>query len=157
MSEDQKTMADHFLPDYPDWGEPTAEIEKLLEIPVRRVQREFLYRDPPFFVFGCTWHHGNSKGVLTEERFQQDLRGAIADFAREMNHYEEFLAYPITHKPPVVQGVAYHDWTGAIYPFDIRAVITLDESIPVDGETVEAGLTFNLLTLISKEVKQRCH
>ena len=151
-------MTEHFLADYHHWGEPTAEIEKHLTIPVRRVPRIPAWvGDPPFIVFGCTWHHRNSQGPLTQEKFNADLAGAIVDFANELNHYEEFLAYPITHVPPTVQGIAYHDWCGAVYPFDIRAMITLDESIPVPDEedTIETGLTFNLLTLLSAEVKER--
>jgi hypothetical protein len=153
-------MTEHFLADYHHWGDPTIEIEKHLTIPVRRVKRILEWDPegpPPFIVFGCTWHHRNSQGPLTQEKFEADLSGAIVDFANEVNHYEEFLAYPITHKPPVVQGIAYHDWIGPVYPFDIRATIILDEAIPVQGEedTIETGLTFNLLTLLAAEVKQR--
>lgn len=152
-------MSEHFLADYHHWGEPTAEIEKLLTLPIRRVQHVAQWTgDPPFLVFGCTWHHRNSQGPLTQEKFEEDLKGAVKDFAAELNHYDEFLAYPITHKPPVVQGIAYHDWTGAAYPFDVRAVITLDEAIPVTSgklDEVETGLTFNLLTLISRDMKPK--
>lgn len=154
-----KSMADHFLADYHHWGEITSRIESALTIPIRRVKRIQQWTgDPPFLVFGCTWHHRNSQGVLTQEKFNADLAGSIQDFATEMNHYKEFLAYPITHKPPIVQGIAYHDWTGAVYPFDIRAVITLDEAIPDPHEegVIETGLTFSILTLISSK-SEACH
>lgn len=161
-------MTQHFLADYHNFGEPTAVIEKHLTIPIRRVPHVAQWTgDPPFLVFGCTWHHRNSQGPLTQEKFDADLAGAIADFARVMNSHEEFLAYPITHIPPSTVGIAYHDWCGAAYPFDIRAMIVLDEAIPCDDEktgggpesegypTIETGLTFNLLTLISKDTKPR--
>jgi hypothetical protein len=152
-------MTEHFLADYHDWKEPTAALEELIEVPIRRVAKADQWvGDPPFLVFGCTWHHRNSQGPLTKEKFEADLAGALADFAREVNAHEEFIAYPITHVPPTVLGIAYHDWTGAAYPFDLRAVMTLDEAIPVPGEvdTIEAGLTFNLLTLISRDMVQKC-
>lgn len=145
-------MTKHFLPDYGDWGDISTRIEqglKALEVPYRRVQKvEQWTGEPPFNVFYCKWHHRNSQGPLTAEKFQEDLTGAIADFVHGLKREGEFRAYPITHKPPVVQGIAYHDWCGGAYPFDIRAIITLDESIPVDEDTVETGLTFNITTLL---------
>lgn len=145
-------MSKHFLPDYDDWGDPTIEIEKHLKVPVQRVKHVPQWTgDPPFHILGCTWHHRNSQGPLTEEKFRRDMAGAYADLAAELNHYERFLAYPITYRPPVVVGVAYHDWTGAAYPFDIRTITTLDHNIPAEGDTVETGLTFNIITLISAQ------
>lgn len=151
------SMTEHFLADYHHWKEPTLALEELIKVPIRRVPKVNQWvGDPPFHVFGCTWHHRNSQGPLTREKFEADLEGAIKDLAAELNHYEEFLAYPITHTPPVVLGIAYHDWCGAVYPFDLRATIILDEAIPVgEGDEVEAGLTFNLLTLISRDMKPK--
>jgi hypothetical protein len=148
----EKTMADHFLPDYHHWGNISGRVEeglKALGVPIRRVPRATQWTgDPPFLVFGCTWHHRNSQGVLTQAKFDADLNGAIADFCQGLAEQGEFLAYPITHKPPSVEGIAYHDWCGAAYPFDLRVIITLDHNIPAGDDMVETGLTFNILTLI---------
>jgi len=150
-------MTDHFLPDYHDCGEPTLALEKLIQVPIRRVPRVLKWDTngpPPYNVFTCTWFHLNSQGALTKEKWEKDLAGAFADFAAEVNADKEFQAYPLTYKPPVTSGVAYHDWCGASYPFDVRIVIALDENIDTgfndeDGVAmVETGLKFHLITLL---------
>jgi len=154
-------MTDHFLPDYHHWGEITSRIEDKMTVPIRRVKKVAQWTgDPPFLTFGCTWSHPNCDGVFTEEMFQDNLVSAVESFANTANEYAEFLAYPITYKPPTVEGIAYHDWCGAIYPFDIRATIMFDENVStgeIDDETgvefKDVGLSFAILTLISAEIE----
>jgi len=145
-------MTEHFLPDYHHWGDMTTRIEELITVPIKRVPKalNWVKAEPPFVVMTCSWFHLNIHGPLTQEKFDKDLEGAILDFTNEINAIGEFAAYPITHKPPTVQGIAYHDWIGGIYPFDIRVVIALDEQIQVNEEVIEAGLKFHISTLLSK-------
>lgn len=149
-------MTEHFLPDYHHWGDITGRIEtglRTFEVPFKRVPKIHRWGDekPPYNVFGCTWHHCNHQGALTKEKFDKDLEGAIGDFVNGLRAEGKFLAYPITHHPPTTFGMAYHDWVGAAYPFDIRVVIALDENIPVGEDEVDAGLKFHITTLLKSE------
>ena len=150
-------MTEHFLPDYDDWGDVSSELERQVTVPIKRVPR-VRHTDPdnpPFHVFACSWFHLNIWGPLTREKFQRDLSGAVTRYAAAIDKEGVFRAYPITHIPPTVEGVAYHDWIGGAYPFDLRAVVTLDHCIDVgevDGEpVVETGLKFHLVTLLGKD------
>lgn len=148
---------DHFLPDYHHWGDVSTRLEEALTVPIRRVPhvRQWV-GDKPFHVFGCSWHHLDDHGALTQEKFNRDLDGAILDLARGLNRFEEFLAYPITHQPPTTHGRAHHDWIGGAYPFDLRAIIDYDTHIQRPGAGTElcSGLRFHLMTLISSESRK---
>ena len=145
----------HFLPDYHHWGDISGRIERAIKVPIRRVPHVPQWTgDPPFLVYSCSWSHLDVQGPLTEEWFNHQLDGAILDFAGDINKHEEFVAYPITHKPPTTEGRAYHDWIGAAYPFDLRVVIDYDTNIAVPNtEELFSGLKFHISTLISTDMK----
>lgn len=148
-----------FLPDKDDWNEPVWALGDLLTVPVFRRPR--IYRDDPatdcpYNILACSWNH-LLETPLTKAMFAEHLRGALKDFAKYLNTKPVFNAYPITHTPPQVEGYAYFDWTGAAYPFDLRAVIMFEPSIPSDdlndvGEPLcyGPGLKFHLTTLEAK-------
>lgn len=148
----------HFLPAYHHWGDVSSRVEAAIKVPIRRVPHVPQWTgDPPFLVYSCGWMHLNRQGALTEEKFQADLAGAIIDFTNDINSHAEFIAYPITHVPPETEGKAFHDWIGAAYPFDLRAIIMYDENIQIgqpgaSDYDMDAGLKFFLNTLISPEM-----
>lgn len=166
MTDKEFQPTDHFIPDHAAWGEPTTFLEDLVTVPIRRVKHVPSWTgDPPFLVYSCGWHHFNSQGALTEEKFKKDVEGALRDLARDINTHEVFLAYPITHVPPVTENKAFYDWIGAAYPFDLRAVVMYEEIIPImegniskvddDGDPIyDSGFKFFLNTLISTEMKK---
>ena len=152
LSMQASLMTEHFLPDYHHWGDVSTRVEEAITVPIRRVPHVAQWTgDPPFDVLACSWQHTNEQGILTQRRFERELTGAIEDFTNTINRLGEFKAYPLTYSPPTVQGVAYHDWKGGVYPFDLRAVVTLDEQIEVGEDEVDSGLKFHLVTLIEKE------
>ena len=141
----------HFLPDYHHWVDISLRVEGAIKVPIRRVQRIAQWTgDPPFRIVTCTWAHFDEQGPLTQEKFNEDLAAAVVSLTDAINAYDEFLAYPITYQPPTTEGRAYHDWTGAAYPFDLRAIIDYDPQIP-HNEDILSGLKFHLSTLISAE------
>jgi len=155
---------DHYIPKYESFEDVHLRVEEAITVPIRRVPKAFAFseNDPPFHVFACSWYHLHNWGPLTETKFKADLADGVKQFARGLNAEGEFRAYPMTHKPPTTQGVAYWDWCGGAYPFDLRAVVSFDSTIMVDENgqeverysedaLVEAGFRFNLVTLTGKE------
>jgi len=144
--------AKHFLPDYDDIPDLTIELQKRLTVPIKRVPAVSAVTHTPFHVIGTTWQWVNEQGVLTREEWLKQLDGGLDNLARMINEYEEFEAYPITHRPGTSYGVAYHDWGGPTAPFDIRLVITYGQlTVDVEGEElVRYGLKFHITTLVKK-------
>lgn len=132
-----------FLPDREDWAEPPIRIAALLGIPIKKAPvRHGLANDgrPFFSVLSCSWEV--PVGPFTKEEFNDLLEGAIADLVGYIqDEYDVFRPYPITHFPEVKYGVAYHDWRGLEYPFDVRAIMSLE------GGAVK----FHLSTLVARD------
>lgn len=132
-----------FLPDREHWGEPPIQIAQWLRIPIRRapVKPGLAEDGKPFFeVLSCSWEV--PVGPFTKEEFDELLHGATSDLVSYIHGtFEVFRPYPITHVPEVKYGVAFHDWRGLEYPFDVRAVMAL-----------EAGFVkFHLSTLVARD------
>lgn len=132
-----------FLPDRDTWGEPPIQIAECLRVPIRRVPvKPGLAEDGlPFFeVLSSSWEV--PVGPFTQKEFEDLLRGAILDLVEFIHtNYEVFRPYPITFTPEIKYGVAFHDWKGLEYPFDVRAIMSL-----------EGGLVkFHLSTLVARD------
>lgn len=149
-------LTDHFLPDYHDCPDINREIENRLTVPVKRVAARPIMTNEqselPYEVLTTTWRHYDAQGPLTREKFEADLEGAVDALAAAINERGRFLAYPINTRPATSLGVAYHDWVGVDYPFDIRFIIELRQDLQLDGhEGVLLGFQFHLSTLLGKD------
>ena len=140
----------HFLPQHHDCPDLSLELENRITVPFKRV-RALMHHSTtelPYDRLVCSWYWPNQKGAYKKEYFHEHhLPGALNALAAEINKESEFLAYPMTNKPEVTVGVAYHDYGGPTAPIDVRLVIRYDV-IPEEGN--KHGLTFHLVTLQGK-------
>lgn len=132
-----------FLPEREHWGEPPIKIAEFLRVPIRRAPvKPGLAEDGlPFFeVLSSSWEV--TIGPFTQSQFEDLLHGAVEDLVKFIHTtYEVFRPYPITYVPEQRYGVAFHDWRGLEYPFDVRAVMALN------GPNV----SFHLSTLVARD------
>lgn len=118
-----------FLPDRDDWDEPPVQIANLLSMPIRKsplIVGNAADGKPYFEVVSCSWDVPLSVDPFTKDDFVRLKDGAIADLVGYIEtNFAVFRPYPITYVPEVKYGVAFHDWRGLQYPFDVRAVTHL--------------------------------
>lgn len=146
----------HFLTDYEDCPDLSVELEQRVVqqldssqiVPV--IWRPVIDEDDlPHSVIATTWRHFNQDGVLTRKLFLKRLHEALDSLAGQIIKNGGFRPYPMTRKPAVTTGHAYHDYNGADIPIDVRLVITYGQ-IPLPSEEIVYGLSFHIVTLVEK-------
>jgi hypothetical protein len=155
----------HFLPDYHDCPDLGEAIASGIKVPIHQLPAKKIFKERPHDVLATTWYWLDDWGPYTKERWDQDVQGAVENFVGMCNEGDRFVCFPISYNPPTSYGKAYHDWTGASYPVDVRLVITYDSSILVPGKNAagedvqfaKSGLKFHLTTLIpTPEYLEEC-
>jgi len=153
----------HFLPDYHDCPDINELIVQAVKVPIQKLPIATTFKKRPHDVLATSWYWLDDWGPYTREQWEKDVPGAVENFAEQVNQMKRFTVFPISQNPPTSYGTAYHDWTGASYPFDLRLVIVYDNGILVDGITDEGekvmlaktGLKFHLSTLIANEFAEK--
>lgn len=140
----------HFLPQHHDCPDLSLELEERITVPLMRVKAVMHHSTThlPFERMVCSWHWTNERGPYPREAFDKQLKGALDAMAEFINGRDKLLAYPMTNKPDVTTGVAYHDYGGPTAPLDVRLVIRYDSIPEAQGKH---GLSFHLITLAGTE------
>jgi len=145
----------HFLADYDDLPDLSVELQKRLITEVAIIPATWRpvvdEDDLPHDVLATTWQHLNQDGVLSRERFYDRLREGLDSLAGQIIQNGDFQPYPMTRKPAVTEGNAYHDYSGSPeVSIDVRIIITYGQIPLADKSAVVYGLTFHLVTLVAK-------
>lgn len=140
----------HFLPQHHDCPDLSLELEERITTPITRTRAVMHHSTThlPYERLACSWYWTNQSGSYTEELFKKHLAGALDHLAESINGRETYKAYPMTHKPDVAVGVAYHDYGGPTAPLDVRLVIRYDIILEANNRH---GLIFHLVTLAGND------
>jgi hypothetical protein len=169
MADDSEPCHDvsalHFLPDKPDWdarGDLRGRIAELLggveiEEPLNvhyHLEPEPGERRPNFGQLYVDWHwFNNIHGILNADVFHENLDGALSAFVDQIKqHQETFKPVRFQVNPGTKYGLAYHDWFGEPFKFDIRVLIQFGTYSP-EGHDPTPGLHFFITTLVAYDLE----
>ena len=141
--------AQHFIADKVDydrngdlrqrvWDKITVDINPAIEELPKKFGR--LY---------CDWYHFDLAGVLTEDKFHENLDTAIEKFAKQVDQHENpFRPVRFHTQPPTQYGIGYIDWLGGDCPFDLRVIVQFANFVEPTTKITTPGLHFFLCTLV---------
>ena len=143
--------AQHFVPDgkkdFDKFGDLRERIHLALGTKVKIADTKESPQ-PRHGVIGCNWHHFDLSGILTEERFHEQLTEAIDRFADQIAQHEDPFRPVRFHSFPATQfAMAYLDWCGTEEPFDVRVIIRFGNFVEPTTNTTTAGFQFFLTTV----------
>ncbi len=143
--------AKHFVPDKKAFDKNGDLRQRIAAKLKKRLAATIEERPERHGMITCDWMHFDIHGILTEDDFQAQLNGAIERFADQIDQHG--LTEPVTpcrfHTfPPTQYGMAYLDWVGKDFPFDIRVIIRFGNFVDPASKLTTPGFRYFLNTVI---------